>query len=311
MKKVILPVVIILYVFFIAFMLVPSGHHYTSVYEIVVSHLTDHPIENISITNQDNIIVSSVKTINNSISYVNNTYLKNKFFGIIDMKITRWVLMMWLALSLMVVIFITLGQQIKKAQLGSTSRWVNLWEVLIGVIHDDIVAPFFDHKYIKIALPYFATLFFFLLFCNVLGLLPGFSTATGNLAVTAALAVFTLLGIVGVGFIKQGPLFIITGIVPGGVPKAIFPLLWLIELVGLLIKPFSLTIRLFANMLAGHIVIIIFLYLSIMFQNYFVAIGGVMGALMIYALELLVVLIQAYIFTTLSAIFISSSMHAH
>ena len=100
---------------------------------------------------------------------------------------------------------------------------------------------------------------------------------------------------------------------PHGVPFVLgILLLWPIELIGLLIKPFALTVRLFANMTAGHVVILIFIFLVMMFQNYFVGIGSIVGSLMIYALEMLLVAwLQAYIFTTLSAMFIGSSLHAH
>ncbi len=264
-----------------------------SLYEIVLHHLTDHPIEH------------------GFIGKINSQFFSNKLFGIFDMRITKWVVMMWLALFLSALIFIPLARKIKKDTMGSKSKWVNLWEALIGFVHDEIVEPNFDHKYIIKAMPYFASLFFFILFANFLGLIPGLSTSTGNLAVTAGLAVITLLGIIVVGTIKQGPFWIIKGIVPSGVPVFLFPLLWVIELIGIFIKPFALTIRLFANMTAGHIVIIIFLYLVIMFQNYWVGFGSVFGSLMIYMLELLVAFIQAYIFAALSAMYIGASMHAH
>ncbi len=311
MKKLILPVMLIFYILYLVFMLAPSGHHYDNVYSIVESHLADHAIATISINPEDNIIVSTSKKINNSISEINKKYLSEKFFGIFDMRITRWLIMLWVNMLLVTVLFVTLASHVKKAKLGSKSRWVNFWEVLIAVLYEDIIDPSFDYKYRKTAAPYFLTLFFFILFCNTLGLIPGFSSATGNLAVTGGLSICTLLVMVGIGFIKQGPMWIVTGIVPGGLPKPIFPILWALELIGLLIKPFSLILRLFANMTAGHIVIIVFLYLAIMFQNHFVAIGGVPMALMIYALELLVVFVQAYIFTTLSAMYIGSSLHAH
>ncbi len=233
------------------------------------------------------------------------------FLGGFDMRVTKWVLMMWFALFLCAIIFIPLAGKIKKAPLGSTSRWVNLWESLIGFVHDEIVAPNFDKKYVKKAMPYFSSLFFFLLFSNYLGLFPTLATPTGNLAVTLGLALFTIMGMVLVGFFKQGPLWIITGIVPGGVPSFMILLLWPIELIGLFIKPFALTVRLFANMTAGHIVIVVFLFLIVLFQSYAIGIGSVTMSLMIYLLELLVAFIQAYIFASLSAMFIGSSMHAH
>ncbi len=319
MKRiVILALVVLAYFLFLTFMLTPTGgHHDGGMYEIVVGHLTDHPIQPVIMNPSDNPVVQTVKTINNFIAInLNERILKNVRINIpgmtpTDLRITRWVLMMWVSLILCILIFIPLGFMIRKDRFGSKSRWVNLWEALIGFVHDEIVEPNFDHKYIKKAMPYFSSVFFFILFCNLMGLLPGASTATGNLAVTGGLALFTLLGMFVIGFTKQGPLWIVTGIVPHGIPVFLFPMLWLIELIGLLIKPFALTVRLFANMTAGHIVIIIFLYLIMMFESYFVGIASVAGSLMIYLLELLVAFIQAYIFATLSAMFIGSSMHAH
>jgi len=271
-----------------------SGHgEEESMYDIVMHHLTDHVITD------------------GFIGKINEQFLSTKLFGFFDMRITKWVLMLWVSLFLCALIFIPIGMKLKKSRMGSESRWVNMWEALIGFVHDEIVEPNFDHKHIKIAMPYFCSLFFFILFCNLVGLVPGMSTATGNLGVTLGLALLTLAGMIGVGVIKQGPLWIIKGIVPGGVPGMLFPLLWVIELLGLAIKPFALTVRLFANMTAGHVVIIIFIYLVMMFQSYAVGIGSVTGSLMIYLLELLVAFIQAYIFAALSAMFIGASVHAH
>jgi len=238
-----------------------------------------------------------------------------KFFpgvlGGFDLRITKWVVMLWVALLLCALIFIPIARKIKKSPMGSTSRWVNLWETMIGFVHDEIVEPYFDRKHAKKAMPYFCSVFFFLLFANYLGLVPGLATSTGNLAVTLGMALFTLAGMILVGMVKQGPLWIFSGIVPSGVPAVMYLLLWPIEVMGLLIKPFALTVRLFANMTAGHIVIIVFLYLIMLFQSYAVGAGSVTLSLMMYLLELLVAFIQAYIFASLSAMFIGSSMHAH
>ncbi|MBN1533915.1 MAG: F0F1 ATP synthase subunit A [Spirochaetes bacterium] len=320
MKRiVIITSVILVYFLFLLFMLAPSGGHHEEggMYGIVVGHLTDHPIAPVAVLPGDNIVIRQLKGINNFIAIdLNERILKNYQINISglpnsDLRITRWVLMLWVSVLMSALIFIPLGRMIKKDRYGSKSRWVNMWESLIGFVHDEIVEPNFDHKYIKTAMPYFSSVFFFILFCNLMGLVPGASTATGNLAVTGGLAIFTLLGMFAVGFVKQGPLWIVTGIVPHGIPVFLFPMLWAIELVGLLIKPFALTVRLFANMTAGHIVIIIFLYLIMMFESYFVGIASVAGSLMIFLLELLVAFIQAYIFAVLSAMFIGSSMHAH
>jgi F-type H+-transporting ATPase subunit a len=270
-----------------------GGGEDESMFDIVMHHLTDHTITT------------------GFFGKINEQYLNTKLFGIFDMRITRWVVMLWVAALVCLLIFVPIARRIKNAKYGSSSKWVNLWEVLISFVHDEIVEPNFDHHYVKKAMPYFLSIFFFVLFCNLVGLIPGMSTATGNLGVTAGLAILTLIGMIGVGMIKQGPLGYWTGLVPHGVPAFVIPLMFPIEIIGLFIKPFALTIRLFANMTAGHVVIIIFLYLIMMFQSHWVGIGSVAGSLMIYLLELLVAFIQAYIFATLSAMFIGSSMHAH
>lgn len=270
-----------------------GGGEDESMFDIVMHHLTDHTITT------------------GFIGKINEQYLSNKLFGIFDMRITRWVVMLWVAAIVCLIVFVPIARKIKNAKYGSSSKWVNLWEVLISFVHDEIVEPNFDHHYVKKAMPYFLSVFFFVLFCNLVGLIPGMSTATGNLAVTAGLAILTLLGMIGVGMIKQGPFSYWAGLVPHGVPAFVIPLMFPIEIIGLFIKPFALTVRLFANMTAGHVVIIIFLYLVMMFQSYWVGVGSVAGSLMIYLLELLVAFIQAYIFATLSAMFIGSSMHAH
>ncbi len=264
-----------------------------SISDVVLHHLMDHVVDY------------------GFIARINEHYLSTKLFGIFDMRLTKAVLVMWFAAFLCLIIFIPVARRVQRSPYGSRSRWVNLWEALVGFIHDEIVEPNFEHHYIKKAMPYFSTLFFFILFCNLLGLVPGMSTPTGNLAVTAGLALLTLIGIIGVGMVKQGIFSYWKSLVPQGVPGFLIPLMFPIEIVGLCIKPFALTIRLFANMTAGHVVIIIFLYLVMMFKNYWIGIGSVAGALMIDLLELLVAFIQAYIFTVLSAMFIGASMHAH
>ena len=128
---------------------------------------------------------------------------------------------------------------------------------------------------------------------------------------TGGLALCTLFGMFLIGMIMQGPFWVFKGIVPGGVPVALFPLLWMIEFFSLFIKPFVLTVRLFANMTAGHIVVVIFLFLIMMFQSYTVGVLSTAGALMIYMLEVLVAFIQAYVFVVLSSMYIGASVHSH
>ncbi len=342
MKKTILILVFIIpYLLFLYFLIDTEdthGHHgEESMKKIVEHHITDHVIAEVEAKEGEKALVSNSavarglaavnnvvavtinknilefqKTVNSKLNIqIDNPRDQNKLFGIFDLRITKWVIMLWLSAFLCILLFIPLGRALKRDVMGSKSKWVNLWEALIGFIHDEVVEPNFDHGYIKKAMPYFCTLFFFILFCNLLGLIPGMATATGNLAVTGGLALFTLFGMFVIGSLKQGPLWIVTGIVPHGIPIFLFPLLWIIEVLGLLIKPFALTVRLFANMTAGHVVIIIFLYLIMMFQSAWIGPASVVGSLMIYLLEILVAFIQAYIFAVLTAMFIGASMHAH
>jgi len=298
-----------------------------SMYEVVVGHVTDHPfVYKIVPHGISDHFGNFIFKLNTMLGFQTEHHATKcmhghpaeviesmpiKLAGIFDLRITKWVLMLWVALIVCAVIFIPLSRKIKKSPMGSKSRWVNMWEALIGFVHDEIVEPNFEHGYAKKAMPYFLSVFFFIFFANYLGLVPGLATSTGNLAVTAGLAFFTLFGMFAVGTIKQGPLWIFSGIVPHGIPFLMYFLLWPIELMVLVIKPFALTVRLFANMTAGHVVIIIFIYLVMMFQSYLVGVGSVSLSLIIYLLELLVAFIQAYIFASLSAMFIGSCVHAH
>jgi F-type H+-transporting ATPase subunit a len=260
--------------------------------DVVIHHLTDHVVDN------------------SAVAWINSHFFSQKFFGFLDMKITWWVIMIWGSALLALLIFIPLSCSIVKAVNGSSSRWVNLWEVLIEYISNEVVLPNFGSKTKKVA-PFFLTIFFFILISNFIGLVPGLNTPTGNLAVTCALATLILLIMFVIGFAKHGPLWLITGIVPKGIPAPILPLMWAIELVSLFMKPFVLMIRLFANMLAGHIMIIVFLMLMYLFQNLFIAFGSVPFVVFVYGLEIVVCLVQAYVFAMLSAIFIAGCMESH
>ncbi len=101
--------------------------------------------------------------------------------------------MLWVAAVVCLVIFVPIARKIKSAKYGSSSKWVNLWEVLISFVHDEIVEPNFDHHYVKKAMPYFLSVFFFVLFCNLVGLIRG-CPRRPQPGVTAGLAILTLLG---------------------------------------------------------------------------------------------------------------------
>jgi len=190
-------------------------------------------------------------------------------------------------------------------------------EIIVLFLRDEVVGPNLGSK-TAAYLPYFATLFFFILMMNLLGLLPYGATATGNLAVTGGLAVTTFCLVNFAGMREQGVVGYFSHIVPKGVPLWLYPLLFPIELVGLLTKTFALAIRLFANMIAGHIVILSFISFIFIFGAVHIALGLGLAApisvalvLFIYMLELFVAFLQAYVFTFLTAIFTGAAMHPH
>ena len=164
-------------------------------------------------------------------------------------------------------------------------------------------------------LPFFLALFFFIMFMNVLGLIPGAATATASVWVTAALASITLFSMLVCGMIVQGPIAFWKNLVPH-VPVFLWPLMFFVEFVGLFVKPFALTIRLFANMNGGHMVVLSFLGLMLYFgQTRGQAVGwATMPVALIFAVFMMVIesfvaLLQAFIFTQLSILFVQTSVH--
>ncbi len=192
-----------------------------------------------------------------------------------------------------------------------------LLEVGLVFVRDDIVYPWLGEERGRRYLPLFWTIFFFILFSNVIGMTPfplnpWHRTATGNLAVTGALAVIAFVTIQISGMKQHGSGNYWLHLVPHGVPKALWPMVWLIELVGLLTKPFALTVRLFANMTAGHAILAVlfgFLWGIAHYTNAAIGASATVATfafmLFIMLFETLVALIQAYIFTVLTAIFTS------
>jgi len=226
-------------------------------------------------------------------------------FGI-DISITKHVVFMWLALLILVVTFIFVARSYRKSLIprGIT----NLTEVLIVFVRDEIARPTIG-KGNERFLPYLLTAFFFILTCNFLGLIPYGSTATSNIAVTATLATISFIVIQAGGMMKNGVFGYFKGLIPHGIPMWLLPIMLVVELLGLFTKPFALAIRLFANMTAGHIVIMALLGLIFILHTYVVVPVSISFALFIFLLEILVALLQAYIFTMLSGLFIGMAVH--
>lgn len=226
-------------------------------------------------------------------------------FGI-DISITRHVVFMIFAAIALVIILKKVAHSYKN---NKVPRGVsNLMETLIVFVRDDVVKPAIGKGYEKF-LPFLLTMFFFILVCNFLGLLPYGSTATSNISVTAALAILSFIVIQIGGIQKNGFIGYVKGLIPGGVPFWLLPLMFVVEIMGLFTKPFALAVRLFANMTAGHVVILSLIGLIFILNTIYVSPVSVAFALFIYLLEILVALIQAYIFTMLSSLFIGMAVH--
>jgi F-type H+-transporting ATPase subunit a len=190
-------------------------------------------------------------------------------------------------------------------------------------IRDEMVYAVMGKEEGRKWVPFFLFLFFFIAGMNVVGLLPSItgvlevSTATSTPYVTGPLAVITLLLMLGFGMRQNGVLGFVKGLLPHGLPVALLPLMLVVEIVGLVVKPFALMIRLFANMLAGHLVIASMIGLIFVFTKMFG--GSVISygpallatgmAAFIYIIESFIVLLQAYIFTYLSIIFLQQAIH--
>ena len=224
----------------------------------------------------------------------------------LDLSITKHVFFLWVVSIVIIILFSIVAKSYRKSLIPR--GFTNFLEIIIVFVRDEIVKPTIGHGYEKF-LPYLLTVFFFILFSNFIGLIPFTATVTSNIAVTATLAGFTFF-VTQMGGIRHHGFFgYFKGLIPPGMPVQLLPLIIIVEVLGLFTKPFALCIRLFANMTAGHVVILSLIGLIFIMQTLYVAPVSVGFALFIYLLEMLVALIQAYIFTMLSSLFIGMAVH--
>ena len=223
----------------------------------------------------------------------------------IDVSITKNVFSMLLSVVLLLTLFGAAGRSARKNP-GAPRGILAFLEPIIVFIREDIIIPNVGEKKYKTYIPYLITIFFFIFFNNLLGLIPGGANVTGNIAVTLVLSVFTLLV---TNFSANKAYWKHIFLPP--VPLALYPIMVPIEVIGVLTKPFALMIRLFANITAGHIIILSLISLIFVFKSIFIAPVSVGFVLFMYTLELLVALLQAYIFTLLSALFIGQAIEEH
>jgi F-type H+-transporting ATPase subunit a len=228
---------------------------------------------------------------------------------VIDFSLTKHIVMIWFAM-LLLLIFVRAAMRSYRKNALVPRGLANAVEVIVVFVRDDIVAGAIGEEGKKL-LPYFLTLFFFVLFSNLVGLIPYTSTPTGNINVTASLAIIAFFVIQISGIVNHGLIGYLKGLVPPHIPLFVIPVMIVVELLGLFTKPFALCVRLFANMSAGHIVIFALIGLIFIFHSIFVAPISIAFAVFIDLLEILIGIIQAYIFTMLTALFVGLAIHQH
>jgi F-type H+-transporting ATPase subunit a len=226
----------------------------------------------------------------------------------LDFSITKNVCTLILSVILLLAVFLKVANGYKVRNGKSPKGLQSLFEPIIMFVRDDIAKPNLGHKYERF-MPYLLTVFFFIWFNNMLGLipfLPGGANLTGNISITVVLATITFLL---VNF--NGNKYYWKHIFTPDVPWWLYIVLVPVEIIGIFTKPIALAIRLFANITAGHILVLALIGLIFVFNSVFVSFVSVPFALFIYGIELLVAFIQAFIFTILSALFIGMAVEEH
>ena len=266
-------------------------------------------------------------------------------FGI-DFSVTKHVLMLWLVASTVFVVVTFVVRRYLRQPRPIPSGFMNGLEFVVEFVRDSIVQPNVGRKWVNTWTPLVLTFFVFILCANAIGLIPifdivalldrwvlhtgedsflkhvvhGGSTATANFNVTAALATITFGAIIVAGSRAHGAVQHWKNLVPHGLAWPIYILLIPIEIMGMFVRPFALTMRLGANMMGGHIAILAILSFVFLFAEMFgravagIGIGvglSVPLAALISGLEIIVVLVQAYVFTLLTAVFIGMAIHVH
>ncbi|MEQ8469978.1 MAG: F0F1 ATP synthase subunit A [Marinoscillum sp.] len=231
---------------------------------------------------------------------------------VLDVSITKNVLFLFINSALLILILLAVARGYKK-NAGKAPRGIqSFFEPIIIYVRDEIVKPNIGPKYEKY-LPYLLTLFFFIWFGNLLGLLPAAANLTGNIAVTLTLAVFSLIITLASGNRNYwSHIFDPLGNSMGWSAKFfLYLILWPIEIIGIFTKPFSLMVRLFANITAGHIIILSIIGLTFITQSVAVGVAATLFATVMNMLELFVALLQAYVFTLLSAMYFGQAVEEH
>ena len=285
-------------------------HHILDDYQYEIMHGVIIPLPIILYTNNEGLIIFSSSNLFDKDHepikegyrgfYYDHGHIApiDKSLSYIDFSITKNVFFLFLNASLMLFVFLFVASKYRNKK--TTPKGIqSLFEPIIIFIRDDIVKPNIGKKYERY-LPYMLTLFFFIFFGNVLGLFPAAANLTGNIAVTMVLALLTFLITNFSGNLNYWKHIFWTPNVPNVMRIIILP----IEIIGVFTKPFSLMIRLFVAITAGHIVLLSFIGMTFIFGSYFVGVMSSLFAVALNIIELLVAGIQAYVFTMFSSVYI-------
>ena len=276
--------------------------------EMIRSHVTDAPIS------KDSIL-----------------YPIADFFNSISIPFTKHVAMLWVAAFVTIIVSLWATRGYRKNKHTKPKGIAHLYELLVEFIKNDMVIPNIGKKDANRWTPLAATFFIFILMCNFIGLIPFFeklgggggTTATGNFGVTLGLSFVTFIAIIIAGTLKHGFIGHWKNMVPHGVPAPVLIILIPIEIIGMFVKPMALTLRLGANMTAGHIGMLAIFGLPYLIGTPYNALTGslpqpswgfaIVAVVLnfgVYFLEIIVSLVQAYVFTLLSTVFIGMAIHA-
>tara|TARA_Y100001970_G_scaffold273928_1_gene372871 strand:+ start:17938 stop:18786 length:849 start_codon:yes stop_codon:yes gene_type:complete len=261
----------------------------------------------------------------------------SKPIQLLGLSITKHIIMLLIASIVTIAMALWATRAYRKNINAQPKGLAQIYEILMEFINNEMIIPYIGKNHTRTWAPLAMTFFTFILTCNLLGLIPFFefirigggggSTATGNFGVTVGLAIITFFAIIVAGVKKHGFIGHWKNMIPSGVPGPVLIILIPIEIIGMFVKPFALTMRLGANMTAGHIGMVAIFALPIILgngtnvalgysENLYYPVGffaGFIAVLLntaIYGLEIIVCLVQAYVFTLLSAVFIGMAIHA-
>ncbi|NJN25994.1 MAG: F0F1 ATP synthase subunit A [Cyclobacteriaceae bacterium] len=227
-----------------------------------------------------------------------------------DISITKNVASLFISVMLLFGVFVTIGRRYKQDPLAAPKGIQSFFEPIVIFIRDEIARPNIGEAKYERFMPYLLSVFFFIWFNNLLGLLPGAANLTGNISVTLTLALFTFVITTFSGTKDYWKHIFNTPGVPWWL-KFPLPLMPVVEFIGILTKPFSLMVRLFANITAGHIIIMSLIALVFIFESVYMGPVSVLFGLFMNLVELLVAFIQAFVFTLLSAIYFGLAAEEH